>query len=397
MRKLWIAAVAAVCLAAAANHAEREWRLRRAAREATAAARSGPLVPVREEDGPGGHRALILDEAALSLPGEDRFRFSDLEAWAWDPVRRPKPPAPLAALNGRKAAAAGFMMAEGAGERVETFFLVPLGSTEAQAGHEDHDDLNLPGLNHRLFVRASPAVPRVRGRPAVARGRLVLDPRPDDGYLVRMDLESLEPAGDPAPPVPASEAARLPRLDFFWLEDLGFQDGKGLEIRFPPGLAALEGRRVVVEGYPTERDFDPPPTFLLAREPWDGCCGGVAPTHFTAVLVGPAPGEPLPPPWTPRIAVAGILRLIRDPEKWTADGIVRIENARACPALGDLDPLVPLWVEILALAAVLLVPAVPQFLKPPPEPRGNRPARADEPPAGPPEGRPSGDPAQGRP
>jgi hypothetical protein len=365
MRKFWIAAVAAVLLVAAANHLEREWRFRRAAREG-ARTRPGPLLPVREEDGPGGHVDLVLDEAALSLPGEERFRFFDLEAWAWDPVRKIAPPPALARLKGRKVAAAGFMRPDGRAEAAAAFFLVPAGRSEGLEGHEEHEAVEMPGLNHRLFVRLPSPVPVAHGRPVLARGKLFLEPRTEEGYLVRMEAESIEAAGDPVPSLSAAEAARLPRLDFFGLEDLAFHDAHGMEIKIPRELEALEGQRVVAEGYPTERNPEPPPTFLLGKDPWDGCCGGTQPTHFTAVLVGPAAGEPMPPPWTPKSAWAGTLRLTRDPQKWTADGIVRLEDARSCPVLGDLDLLLPFWIELLILAPVLLVPAVPLFLRPVP-------------------------------
>src|SRR5512137_421993 len=108
MRRFWILLFGLILAVAAANHAERGWRFRRAVREG-AATHPGPLLPVREEDGPGGHLVLTLDEPALSLPGEAVFRFSDLEAWLYDPVRKPEPPPALAKLHGRKAAAAGFV------------------------------------------------------------------------------------------------------------------------------------------------------------------------------------------------------------------------------------------------------------------------------------------------
>jgi hypothetical protein len=238
--------------------------------------------------------------------------------------------------------------------------------------------LELPGLNHRVLVRWNADAAESHGRPVLVRGRFLAEPDPDAGALVRMEAESVEPAGDPPFSLSAEEASRLPRFDYFWLEDLAFQEGRGLEIRIPSGLAALEGRRVAAEGYAADRNPDPPPTFLLARDAWDGCCGGVQPTHFTAVLVGPAAGEALPSPWAPHVAYAGILRLTRKPDLWAADGIARLEDAKSCPVLGDVGLFVPLWLEIALLALAAAAYAVVKLGRAAPPPPAEPPAKAEQ-------------------
>ncbi|MHC4598681.1 MAG: hypothetical protein ACYS47_06720 [Planctomycetota bacterium] len=338
----------------AANHIEYFLHVRSAGKAEPPA--SGVPIPVKTEEGEDGHFQVAVDEAKLRPPGEDPvFRFSELRKWHRDPEGKTPPPKALADLLGRRVAAAGFMIAEGDPEDVARFALVP---AIHPAAH-DHDHGGKPGgdvgRGPSLLVEAEKPVVFEHRKPVLVRGRLSRR-EGEGGALLHLAADAVEPAasrGLSGGSLPSGD--ELPDFDFFWLEEIEYQEARGRSPELPDGLAALEGKKVRAEGFVQDRDEGPPRTFVLAREFWDGCCQGTPPTYANSVLIVPAEEQPIPPPWVERAAFTGVLKVCTKPGEWNRMWIVRLEGAREVllerPWKG---PRFPLWTEALALLIVLV-------------------------------------------
>ncbi|MHC4779294.1 MAG: hypothetical protein ACYTFG_12030, partial [Planctomycetota bacterium] len=174
-------------------------------------------------------------------------------------------------------------------------------------------------------------------------------------YLLRGDR--LEKAALSSPNGPGLKGAEdLPDFDFFWLEELEFQEARGLPLEVPADLRALDGKKVRAVGFIQGRDAGPPSSFVLGKSFWDDCCTGTPPTYFNSILVVPGDSTPIPPPWVERGAFAGVLKLSEGPAEWPQWGVARIEGAYEVPSGAFRGgPHIPLWIEafVFALALVL--------------------------------------------
>jgi len=201
----------------------------------------------------------------------------------------------------------------------------------------------------------------IHGKPVLVRGVLYVDPGAKNGNVLLLEADRVEKTGDPPVVCSVDEVLDLPAFDFFWLEELDYQEKRGTEFRIPESLSALEGKRVRVEGFVMNADPGPVPSFLLARSWWNGCCEGKPPTPFNSVAVVPLKGTHRPPPWLERASYAGVLRLVDDPRRWNRDRVVRLENAVRAPELGTLELHLPVWFEIALAGAVLALIAALRF------------------------------------
>ena len=86
--------------------------------------------------------------------------------------------------------------------------------------------------------------------PVVVEGRFVVDPKPDEGYIYRMEGESVRPAVPNDQPASAAEFARqnnLPIFDFAPLEAAKTAADK--EAAIARLAADLDGKQMVVSGF----------------------------------------------------------------------------------------------------------------------------------------------------
>jgi hypothetical protein len=97
----------------------------------------------------------------------------------------------------------------------------------------------------------------------------------------------------------------------------------------PAELAALDGRWLTLTGnlwvpYAAVGEVR---DFMLAKNPWDGCCLGVPPTAFDSVEVRLREGETLSNPMAPFATVSGRFRIDRREIEGELVGLFRIVDA----------------------------------------------------------------------
>ncbi|GEM_PF-3148627 len=348
LRRIWKIGLPLLLLLFAANHVE---HLLRTGGDADGG-ETRASIPVRTEAGEGEHVRIGVDEEALDLDLDvPLLTFKALGEWTYDPVKKTGPPETLKKLDGKRVALAGFMVVEEDAGDLGTFFLARAVHPRSH-GHAAFEKAPAPNRVVRVQT-AAPVEAEVR-RPVLARGVFRLAPGGEAHYA--LEEATIEVGGAPGEGRGGTTAEGLPVFDFFWLESVGSQEARDREAELPEDLKALEGERVVVEGYLMGREQGPPRLFIIGKNFWNGCCVGEPPTYSDSVLVLPAEGEPLPPAWREEGAYAGVLALNEDPEAWTNTGIARIEKARAVREKeGKGKPYLPLWLEAALLAAALLV------------------------------------------
>jgi hypothetical protein len=289
-----------------------------------------------------GHAQIGVAEDGGDAP-EGRLTFATLGLWDYDPQRPSDAPPAVRAVDGRRVSITGFMYPLEAGQKLRSFCLLRTTQTCCYGPR--------PQYSQYLLVEMAAPVPFERLAPVTVTGRFAVDPRPEEGYIYRLAGEAVAAAAPERPEPDGAEAARrlgLPRFDFAALAGAG-RGGGGL----PDALLALDGRRMVLEGFVVNRG-KAPGRLTLARAAWDGQAG-TPPTRDTAVTVLFADGARPPPAWRPRCVAAGTLRVTRDPARWRDDGIAALADAVCVDALlaaeaGGRLP-VPAAAEALAGAA----------------------------------------------
>src|SRR5437762_8336020 len=119
-----------------------------------------------------------------------------------------------------------------AGERVKSFCLLRSTQTCCYGPR--------PQYNQYLLVESSTPVSFVRLAPVLVHGKFFVDPNPNDGYIYRMEADSVRPAEPETPdvdPVMAAQRAHLPLFDYAPLA--------GARTKLPPSLTDLDGKTVV--------------------------------------------------------------------------------------------------------------------------------------------------------
>lgn len=338
---LWIALIA-LLVVFAANHAE-WWLRQRRTREPAAS------VSVRAETGPSpAHRTIGIDEGAAPARDSLFLRFAMLGQWAFD-AKSPSPcPAELRALSGREASCIGFMYPLEAGTKIRSFCLLRTTQTCCYGPR--------PQFNQYLLVEMKQPVKFERLTPVIVRGKFFPDAQSEQGFIYRMDGESVTPIEGDAPeedPAAIARDAGLPLFDFAPLRAME-GDNSGV---LPPALLALDGKPALVAGFLLNRAEGDAPRLLVGFEYWDGVSRGRPPTLYNAVMVFPAHASEMPPIWKERSAFAGVLRVERDPSRWAQTGIVSLREASRRPAgsssdAGDGPRLRPMH-ELLILGVVL--------------------------------------------
>jgi len=308
----WVAGLA-LGVVIAANHIEYSCR------RPSAPPPAGTSVAVRREDGAAvGHNTIGIDEEGVAGVSNTLLRFATLAEWQFDPKAPTACPPTVQKWQGRHVGCVGFMYPLEPGGMIRTFCLLRTTQTCCYGPR--------PQYNQYLLVEMAAPVKFERLRPVLVRGRFMVDPQPDQGFIYRLEATACIRAADDEPevdPVSAAREAGLPLFDFGWLAAAAASEGKAI----PSALAAAAGRPVVVVGYFLEQAEGPPPSVLIGKEWWDGVGKGVRPTPYTALPAYLRDAAASPPLWQSHGAMTGVLRVEPDPGRWPTAGVVSLHDA----------------------------------------------------------------------
>ena len=312
-------------------------------------------INVRSETGVTGHNTIGIDENALSSnSGEHFLHFSTLGQWSYSIDSRTACPKPIQKLSGRKYDCVGFMYPLQTGEKIKDFCLLRSTQTCCYGPR--------PQFNQYILVEMKEPVVFQRLNPVMVSGKFFVEPSPDDGYIYRMEGDSLSKVGEDTPdvdPVRSAKQAKLPLFDFNKLAQMKKQAASG---KMSNDIRSLSGKKVVVAGYCVSRSTSQPPRLIVAKTWWDGVAQGTPPTIYTAIPVFPANAQQVPPLWKPNQTFTGTLEVTNDSSKWKKEGIVQLRNAQiGVPGvtkpvgLAMCGPFIPLDEKIIIVALFLLL------------------------------------------
>ncbi|MCY2927978.1 MAG: DUF3299 domain-containing protein [Planctomycetota bacterium] len=339
-----ILVAAAVAALVAGNHVEHS--LRAAGIRRKAAAQDAPVMEV--VDNAAGHSSIRIDEGTRRA---GYLYFNTLEAWAYNKDKPTPCPASVMEANGHNVKLIGFMYPLQEAANLTVFCLLRSTQTCCYGPR--------PQYNQYVFVEVAKPVKFERLAPVVVEGRFVVDPKPDEGYIYRMQGESVRPAAANDQPVGAAEFARQNRLAIFDFAPLeAARTAADRDAGIARLAADLDGKQVVVEGFLVGKAGDSPPRIMLGRYAWDGKAAGTPPNLYNTVLVAPRTSGDAPPVWWREAVFKGTLHVTTDPAQQAKNGIVSLHEAvlAVAPASGadalvDTGPLVPVLYEILIVGA----------------------------------------------
>jgi hypothetical protein len=216
-----------------------------------------------------------------------------------------------------------------------------------------------PQYNQYVFVEMPKPARFERLAPVVVEGKFIVDPKPDEGYIYRMEGDSVRPAVANDQPASASEFARetnLPIFDFAPLEAAKTAPDREPEIA---RLAAeIDGKQMVLQGFIVGKTGDSSVKIMIGKYAWDGKAKGTPPGLYNTVLVSPKNAGDMPPIWWQEAVFKGTIRVTKEPSERAKSGIVSLQDAILAVApslqagvLFDTGPLLPVPYELMILAA----------------------------------------------
>ncbi len=326
----------------AANHVEHYLRAQRIARQAKE--RDVPVV--QAVDNALGHSSIQIDEQTRRA---GYLYFNTLESWAFSKNNPGSCPQSVLEADGKKVKITGFMYPLQEAGALKAFCLLRSTQTCCYGPR--------PQYNQYVFVEMPEPAKFERLAPVVVEGKFVIDPKPDEGYIYRMEGQSIRPAVPNDQPAGAAEFARqnnLPVFDFAPLEAAKAAADKPATIA---KLAAdLDGKQMVVSGFIVGKTKDTPPKIMIGKYAWDGKAKGTPPSLYNAVMVTPNSAADMPPVWWQEAVFKGTVRVTKDPAERATNGIVSLAQAvlAVAPAsdpdlLVDAGPLLPLPYEFMVL------------------------------------------------
>jgi len=142
-------------------------------------------IKIRDEGNlVSGHNTIGIDEDHLSATGEiPLLPFSLLSKWKYDPETRPPCLDKIIAENGKMAKVVGFMYPLESGDRIRSFCLLRTTQTCCYGPR--------PQWSQYLLVEIETPVPFTRFAPVVVTGKFVVDPKPEEGYVYRLEATSV--------------------------------------------------------------------------------------------------------------------------------------------------------------------------------------------------------------
>jgi hypothetical protein len=326
------------------NHGEYYLRARRIRLQAQA--QDAPVVHV--DVSATGHNSITIDEQSLGNRGF--LHFNTLESWAYSKDTPTACPEPVMQANGRQVKLMGFMYPLQPAGTLTVFCLLRSTQTCCYGPR--------PQYNQYVLVEMPQAVQFERLAPVVVEGRFFVDPKPDDGYIYRMEGSSVRLAVPNDRPVSATEFAtqnNLPIFDVALLEKIKTASDKEGDVA---ALASeSDGRQMVVQGFLVGKTQDAPPKIMIGKYAWDGKGKGTPPSLYNTVLVSLKGPSETPPIWWQDAVFKGTIHVTREPAERSKKGIISLQDAvLAVPpasqqgVLVDTGPVMPVLYEFMILA-----------------------------------------------
>jgi len=259
------------------------------------------------------------------------LRFSSLGAWDFTGNNTSKPPQQLQQMDGKVVQITGFMYPLQEGQTIKVFCL--LRSTQTCCYGPK------PQFNQYVFVEMKDPGKYERNKSVIITGKFFIDPQPGDGYIYRLEGTKVEFAAEQKPEDKFSHSegsSQYLEFDFKTLEDIGptgeqlskmksWKEYHDIKI-FPENITRLEGKLAAVGAYIVARTNDPQ-KLIVGKYWWDGCCTGVPPTFFNAIVIILRKGEKIPGEWEDYGIFTGILHANGEKSKWPEKGVIRLEDA----------------------------------------------------------------------
>lgn len=254
--------------------------------------------------------------------GKAAFSFALLKTWEFSPQPPVLPPPPsIQEWNGKTVELTGFMFPLQDGDAVTAFLLMSSTQTCCFGPR--------PSFNQFLLAETAQPVPFVRFKPVTVKGTFFIEPRPDDGYIYRIEARDVVPIPDPVISRPLASSLTVPLLPWPDLTQLANQAGeKSLDQIAPPASwSERVGQQVLCRGNLVGPETDRQQGVLtIGAFAWDGCCTGAPPDPFNSLKVIVASGSTIPAPWEKSGEVKGLLTL-NPPSRRTTDGFFTLSEA----------------------------------------------------------------------
>lgn len=348
MKWRWRIIIGLMLIAFASNHLEYHYRAQRIREQAQAT--DAPVVQV--VNNAAGHNSIQIDEQSVS---SGYLYFNTLEAWDFNREAPTPCPQSVIDVNDQMVKLMGFMYPLQEGEEITVFCLLRSTQTCCYGPR--------PQYNQYVFVEMSQPVKFERLAPVVVEGRFIIDPKPNDGYIYRIEGQSVRsavPGDEPVNAVEFAEENTLPIFDFAPLEAVKTAPDKDSEIA--QLRADLSGRQMVVSGFIVGKTEDVPPKMMIGKYAWDGVSKGVPPGLYNTVLVAPKTSEDIPPVWWQEAVFKGTINVTQDPSQRRSNGVVSLQDATLAIVRGsgqgvltDSGPLLPPGYELIVLIGLGVV------------------------------------------
>ncbi|MFH2064311.1 MAG: DUF3299 domain-containing protein [Pseudomonadota bacterium] len=341
-------------LAFAANHIEYYFRMR----SISDTSKKTKAVMVKAENGQMGHSTIGVDENSITRESNKTFlRFSTLGTWDYDPKKHSPCPESIQKLNSRSVTCIGFMYPLEAGIKIRLFALLRTTQTCCYGPR--------PQYNQYLFVEMKEPIQFERMRPVVVEGLFFVDPRPDEGYIYRLEATAANVIQDDVPNVNGAEAAEKANLSLFnfsLLENTKNRNGEDNKTEIPLELRKLNNSMIIVEGFLVGSTQDAPPKQIVGKYWWDGVMQGTPPDFYNAVMVFPKDESQVPPAWKQKVVFTGVLHITVDKSRYADNGIISIRDAiRGVPGQNITDglfcagPILAVWQETAIFVLFLML------------------------------------------
>lgn len=273
------------------------------------------LVPIPDST---GHRSIGYQESTIGSVSAF-VPFSTLKQWDFS---REKPDVPdvVQALHGRRLALVGFMFPLQEGDNITAFLLMATTQTCCFGPR--------PEFTQFILAESEQPVEFVRLRPVLVEGDFFVEPKPDDGYLFRLQVTAMTPAAEQKMVARETFVGDLPELLWDFLTPL--QEESSLvnieDVPIPASISALVGVSVKVSGHLIGIDKKNGLRVQVAKHYWDGCCTGIPPGSFDSFWVEPSDPLDEPQAWHKSGTISGRLEIVPPAER-RDQGLIRLRDA----------------------------------------------------------------------
>jgi hypothetical protein len=282
-------------------------------------------------------RPAILAVVLLATAAQDpipRLKFPELRQAQRHRVKGhlAKIPDNLAALDGRWVSVGGYAFLRFDGQVVREILL-----TENMFSPRGVGALPSPFDSVKIrFAPAADAPKLAQGQFAIVSGRFLVR---KEGRLEKegeqltalfhvVDAVEGETADPDRPPEPSASAAKGVDKIAFQLLEKSKSLSQGSDVRVPDDVRALDGRWVTVTGnvlipWAEQRVTQ----FVLAKNPWDGCCLGIPPGPYDSVLVKLRDGSQLKDRYSTVQTLSGRFRVELERSEGYVTGLYQLIDA----------------------------------------------------------------------